>query len=181
MDKKIFEIIKQVSQKGETDTNIVRLGQLVDTLADVDPDKIIEEGFAEPDSWRGIYRYVAFSPARNVTVSSMLKHAKSAIGATFEGYKGDTFTMSRETPCYIACYGFSGDNDGITSERLQRMLGIQEIKEHKPSTLPKRPFVLNVSTSYDGQHVTMIPTETWDEFEEYVSQIEAIATRLSEG
>lgn len=42
----------------------------------------------------------------------MLEHAKSALGATFTGYKGGEYTMNEYTDCWIAEYG-EGDGDKI--------------------------------------------------------------------
>ena len=43
----------------------------------------------------------------------MLKHAKSALGATFPGWKGGEYTMNEHTPVYIGKYGECGEE--ITS------------------------------------------------------------------
>ena len=89
------------------------LQQLIDALAAADQDYVAPLGFGSPDSYRGYYECVAFSPEKNVTVASMLAHAKSALGSTFEGYKGGEFTMHEFTDCYIAYYGTSvGDKIG---------------------------------------------------------------------
>ena len=84
------------------------LQKLIDALAAADQTYVAPLGFGPPDSYRGNYICVAFEPAENVTVASMLAHAKSALGATFTGYKGGEFTMHEYTDCYIANYGTSG-------------------------------------------------------------------------
>lgn len=49
----------------------------------------------------------------------MLENAKSALGATFYGYKGGEYTMHEYTYCWIAEYGTSkGDKIGPTIKAL---------------------------------------------------------------
>jgi|SRR5690242_6489995 len=85
------------------------LGKLIEALKLADPKKVVQKGFARPGSWRGVYEELAFEPAQNVTVESMLKHAEAALGATFEGYKGGEYTMNEYTPVHISEYGESYD------------------------------------------------------------------------
>lgn len=71
------------------------------------------------DSWRGIYRELAlnfYSNPRNAEkrvdpfkLSEFLKLCRETVGKTFEGYKGGEYTMSRQTPIWVANYGNSGD------------------------------------------------------------------------
>ena len=89
------------------------LQELIDALAAADQEHVAPLGFAQPRSWRGSYSELAFEPAEAVTVASMLKHAKSALGANFTGYKGGEYTMHEYTDCYIDKYGHSsGDKIG---------------------------------------------------------------------
>ena len=80
---------------------------LIDTLAEMPQGAIISHGFGRPMSYRGFYSEVAFEPASNVTVGHMLAHARSALGATFTGYKGGEYTMHEYADCYLAEYGES--------------------------------------------------------------------------
>lgn len=86
------------------------LGALIARLEREDPARILPIGFAEPHSYRGDYYDVAFEPRRNIAIGDMLTAARSALGATFEGYKGGDFTMSEHADCWIANYGDSSDN-----------------------------------------------------------------------
>lgn len=103
----------------------LNLREVINMLSDADPNKVVRDGFAHPMSYRGSYDQLAFAPASNVTVGSMLEHAKSALGATFEGYKGGEYTMTERTPCHIAEYGECSmdDEDELTEIRLLAMLG----------------------------------------------------------
>lgn len=62
-------------------------------------------------SWRGIYRELAigFSEgAEPLTVTEFYKMLKGALGKTYMGYKGGDFTMSKQTPLWVANQGNSG-------------------------------------------------------------------------
>lgn len=83
----------------------MRLGELISLLERMPQDMVVENGFGGPHSYRGYYERVAFSPALNVTVASMLAHATSALGKTFQGYKGGDYVMDEHTLCHVAEYG----------------------------------------------------------------------------
>lgn len=86
------------------------LGDLIATLEKEDPARVLPFGFHRPHSYRGYYEQLAFEPAENITIGEMLAAARSALGATFEGYKGGDYTMDERTECWIAHYGQSGSN-----------------------------------------------------------------------
>ena len=58
-------------------------------------------------------------PVADVSVV-LLAHAKSAMGATFTGWKGGEFTMGEYTDCHIGEYGTCGEE--ITSAHLKLWL-----------------------------------------------------------
>lgn len=66
-------------------------------------------------SWRGIYAELALSwsdwngEERPPKLSAFIKMLEEAVGKTFEGYKGGDFTMTRQTPIWVAHYGESGN------------------------------------------------------------------------
>lgn len=74
------------------------------------PDRVLPIGFNEPHSYRGDYMDLAFKPVRDIPVCEVLEAARSALGSTYEGYKGGEYTMGGHTSCWIAEYGTSGDN-----------------------------------------------------------------------
>lgn len=83
--------------------------ELIDALKTLPQDKIVRWGFDNPHSWRGIYAELAFEPAENVTIGSMLACAKEALGKTYQGYKGGDFTMGEYTEVHFAYVGSSDD------------------------------------------------------------------------
>jgi hypothetical protein len=163
----------------DNDYGAITLGQLIDTLKSADQSLLVADGFTEPDSWRGVYAFLRFSPARNTFVKDMLFYAHGAIGATFEGYKGGNYTMNRETPVFIDGYGESNpETAAITEERLERMLMVT-VAAPKPSTLPNRPPIVEVHRAVgdEGEWCVVIPDDMWDAFKEYVCKLESIAAQ----
>lgn len=84
------------------------LKDLIIFLEQRDPDLIVPVGFAKPHSYRGYYEELAFEPAVNVTVESMLACAKDAVGRIFIGYKGGEYTMTEYTDVWLANWGQRG-------------------------------------------------------------------------
>ena len=99
------------------------LEELISELYKLPKDKVIKKGFANPHSWRGSYRELAFEPFGPVTIMSMINDANNACGATYTGYKGGEFYMSEDSNVYIDCYGGCND-DGTAIDKV-----IADIKE----------------------------------------------------
>jgi len=95
------------------------LQDLINWLEKQPPELRVPHGFGAPMSYRGYYDELAFEPEDNVSFGEMLAHARAALGAEFEGYKGGWYTMQSFTPCWIAHYGTSqGDKIGPTILKL---------------------------------------------------------------
>src|SRR5690242_3575186 len=90
----------------------MNLGDLIKRLELEDSARVLPLGFHNPHSYRGYYDQLAFEPASNVSVASLLAAARSALGKTFTGYKGGEYLMGSETPCWIAKYGESTNDEG---------------------------------------------------------------------
>ena len=88
------------------------LEALISALEAAPADRVVRRGFKNPHSYRGYYEDLAFEPAENVTVGSMLEVARSAIDNTYEGYKGGTFRMSEWSTVWLAWYGETGETLG---------------------------------------------------------------------
>lgn len=78
------------------------LDELITALEAEDPGKVLPLGFSHPHSFRGFYEQLAFEPTTDVTVGEMLADARSARGATYEGWKGGSYTMLGWTDCWLA-------------------------------------------------------------------------------
>ena len=85
------------------------LGDLIKWLKEQNADDVVLDGFGSPHSDRGDYSELAFKPVEKTTFGEMLKHAESAVGKKFTGYKGGEYIMREYTSVYIGCYGDCGD------------------------------------------------------------------------
>lgn len=92
------------------------LGEMIiklDAISDkTKPVRLDFGGFiaTDMDSWRGSYAELAIGYAigNPASAETLLKECRAAVGATFEGYKGGDFRMSRHTPIWVANHGRSG-------------------------------------------------------------------------
>lgn len=92
----------------------MRLGELIRGLEALRGDMVLPVGLGEPMSYRGYYEQLAFEPAYDATVRDSVANARSAVGASYEGYKGGTYVMTVDTPVWLASYGTTGKSiDGI--------------------------------------------------------------------
>ena len=114
----------------------MKLGEVIAELEKHDPAKVVAHGFGDPDSYRGWYERVAFEPVGPTTVGEMLTHARSAVGATFEGWKGGRYTMDVDTVVHIAERGETdghGDGEGLTPVQLAAMLNSGPTDNRRPT------------------------------------------------
>jgi hypothetical protein len=102
----------------------MNLGEYIEILERYPRDKIVPLGLGNPHSWRGSYDELSFSPVRNTTVGAMLDAARSAIGATYTGWKGGDYTMSETTTINIEAREGSWSDNGFALRLLfDLMLG----------------------------------------------------------
>ncbi len=97
------------------------LAGIIARLEREDPDRRIPDGFHQPHSYRGFYDQLAFEPAADISIGDMLTAARSALGATYQGYKGGDYRMDGDVHCWIANWGNS-DGTPITASLLDQML-----------------------------------------------------------
>lgn len=112
------------------------ISEMVAILKTCDPEKevwfdfeyLIPTGF---DSYRGYYSDLAikFAPIDRyntnvMTCKEFTNKLKECIGKEFTGYKGGEFTMSEDTPVWVANYGNSGGTGiiGITETNINVIL-----------------------------------------------------------
>lgn len=97
------------------------LGQLIDALRAVQLGNkrdgltvAFDFEYARPtgfSSWRGVYAELALEFAfdgKETRLSDLIRWAEESVGKTFYGYKGGDFTMTRETPVWVANWGNAG-------------------------------------------------------------------------
>lgn len=110
------------------------LDELIAALEAEDPDKVLPLGFTNPHSWRGVYSELAFEPTADVTVGRMLADAQSALGATYEGWKGGDYTMDGLTDCWLAEEGH-GDGETLGPILLTLLLAAGQLDTEARTTL----------------------------------------------
>lgn len=94
------------------------LQELIDALAAApNPDLCVADGFSDGWSYRGFYEHIAFRPSIQASIRSMLSAARSALNVRYSGYKGGSYLMTAETPCWKAERD-SGEGVEITKEWL---------------------------------------------------------------
>lgn len=86
------------------------LDDLIERLEREDPTRVLPVGFHNPHSFRGDYYDLAFEPAADIAIGDVLAAARSALGATYQGWKGGEYTMNGYSRSWIAKEGESGDN-----------------------------------------------------------------------
>lgn len=105
------------------------LDELIVALDAADPDLVLPLGFSNPHSYRGDYMDLAFEPTANVTVGAMLADARSARGATYQGWKGGDNTMDGWTECWLATEGSSADSEVIGPILLTLLLTARQLDQ----------------------------------------------------
>lgn len=105
------------------------LKDIIKFLEGKDPNIQVPMGFTGPMSYRGYYDQLAFAKESHTFVGDMLSQANSALGQSFEGYKGGFFIMSSDTPCWIAEWGEEGEE--ISLILLKYMVGDYKEEESK--------------------------------------------------
>lgn len=90
----------------------MNLDQLIEWLEAQNQAIVCPVGFTRPHSYRGYYEDLAFEPKENVTVSEMLASAKSALGQTYDGWKGGEYEMVGCERVWLAWRGCTGESIG---------------------------------------------------------------------
>ena len=108
-------------QAPEQDARPLNLGEFIDALERVGKDDMRGESpyvcfrfaNAEPGdltSYRGHYDQLALATGdKSMSVDDLVKHCTAAVGETFNGYKGGSYTMTRATELYVANWGKTSD------------------------------------------------------------------------
>jgi hypothetical protein len=111
----------------------MELKPLIELLSNLPSDAVVKNGFGKPMSYRGYYDQLAFEPKEYARIGDMLEHAKSALGATFTGYKGGDYVMSELTECWIAEYGHTVDDPILQLDTLAWVEESNNVLDGSPS------------------------------------------------
>lgn len=109
--------------------NHLELGEIVARLRREDPAKRLKLGFLHPHSYRGYYEQLAFELVRSVTVGEMLAAAESALGETFQGWKGGDYTMKDWTDTWLVSEEGTSAGETIGEVLLELMLANEDHDE----------------------------------------------------
>lgn len=90
------------------------------------PQKRIKIGFTHPHSYRGYYEQLAVEHAQGVAVGDMLAAAQSALGRTFQGWKGGDYEMRDYTEVWLVQEEGSSAGESLGAVLLELMLA-QEV------------------------------------------------------
>lgn len=84
------------------------VGEILDHLRRLDPNRLTRWMFGNPHSYRGYYEQVAMSILDvRQSVGDEILGVECCLGL-HEGYKGGSFMMSPSTPVWVADYGSVG-------------------------------------------------------------------------
>lgn len=85
------------------------LGQLIDALAKCPKDREVMFDFCGIgpttfDSYRGYYDHLAlgYKDDHRIRAGELLELAQACVGATYTGWKGGEYRMTRDTPVWVA-------------------------------------------------------------------------------
>ena len=112
------------SELDAADDPPVTLGRLIEALEEFDDDQLFPFGMTTPHSYRGHYEELAFVPCGWMEAHEILAAARSAVGATYQGWKGGDFTMTLETPVHLSRIGDTGLP--LTEYVLRWLLGMMD-------------------------------------------------------
>lgn len=112
--QKLFDAFKKTARDTRSRYQLT-LGGMIKRLDELPADMPIEYengGYpADPHSYRGYYSDLSFETESGLsTVAQISALLKTALGKTFEGYKGGDFVMGEDTPLWSSTYGI---NSGI--------------------------------------------------------------------
>ena len=90
-------------------SSCLTLGELIQGLLDLPPDRILTPGLGVAGSYRGYYVDLSFHPAPPMRADACLVVARGALGKPFTGYKGGEYFMGYDALCWHAEYGQTGE------------------------------------------------------------------------
>ena len=107
--QKLINMLGDASRQTRSQYQLT-LGGMIAALDKMPADMPIEYedgGFpSEPHSYRGYYSDLSFETESGAsTVAEISSMLKSALGETFEGYKGGDYTMGNDAPLWSSSYG----------------------------------------------------------------------------
>lgn len=124
--QQLFNVMRDAARSDRSKYHLT-LGALIAGLEKTDGAAFVQfDNGSSPgsfDSYRGYYSDLSIEPSDAPRiVASLLEEARTALGKTYEGYKGGDFLMGEDTPLWTAPYSECGlaivelviSSDGVT-------------------------------------------------------------------
>lgn len=83
------------------ETEPAELGDLINLLSLMDPDRILPRGITSPHASLGCLHHLAFETTGEMRAGKALKILRRCEGKTFEWHKGGEHTFTKYDPCYV--------------------------------------------------------------------------------
>ncbi len=96
-----------------------------------------EDGDVTIASFRGYYDHLALVRGHAIStakISLVLEKARSCVGKSFEGWKGGTYLMGKDTPMWLSAWG-SAENYMICNIKIKNDVAYLILKEEEWGTL----------------------------------------------
>ena len=117
-----MHVLGKAMAQGAISEGCLTLDQLIEKLewaaSQKDPDREAQSVYfdfcdltpTKLDSWRGVYALLAlgWSERGDMLLPDLLAECRSAVGKTFEGWKGGSYIMTKNTPVMVANRGAAG-------------------------------------------------------------------------
>lgn len=94
------------------------LGEFIAALEALPAHLLLDWGIEHPHSYRGYYNDLAFEKVGPQTVAEALTVARSALGQTYQGWKGGGYTMTEWVDVYCATEGSVGSEIVLASDAI---------------------------------------------------------------
>lgn len=102
------------------------LQMLCNYLQQLEPNRVSKFTLSNPHSYRGYYEDLAFETRDEPqSAGEMLKVALSALGTTYQGWKGGDFKMTEHTTVWLSEEGNCWDATGLSTFVLNLLFDLR--------------------------------------------------------
>lgn len=108
----------------------MKLGDVIKILEGYEPAVHVPLGWTGACSYRGNTDFLAFKVDTNVRIGDMLKAAQVIVGDTYRGWKGGSYLIGEDTPCYLVM-GSARLGVPLTHELLTGLLAMRTVRVYE--------------------------------------------------
>lgn len=87
---------------------MLTIGNMIDELEKCNSQATVKGVIPDGGSYRGFYDQFYIERGDGVGVAELVRFLNGIVGQVFEGYKGGSYTMDRDSICFVATYGSTG-------------------------------------------------------------------------